>query len=49
VDLSIVIPCYDEERRLPRSLEQLHRFIATGFGSSETAVHTLTGQQEAGR
>ncbi len=25
--LSIVIPCYNEEQRLPRTIEQIHRYL----------------------
>jgi dolichyl-phosphate beta-glucosyltransferase len=28
-DLSIVIPCYNEEQRLPRTIEQIERYLAT--------------------
>lgn len=35
MDLSVVIPCYDEERRLPGSLEQLREYLAAQSGSLE--------------
>jgi len=33
-ELSIVIPCYNEEQRLPRTIEQIERYM-TGKGSYE--------------
>jgi dolichyl-phosphate beta-glucosyltransferase len=32
-ELSIVIPAYNEEKRLPRALSQIHDFFAAKFGS----------------
>ena len=26
-DLSIVVPCYNEEERLPRTIEQIERYL----------------------
>jgi dolichyl-phosphate beta-glucosyltransferase len=33
--LSIVIPCYNEEQRLPRTIEQIERYLARGEASYE--------------
>lgn len=35
MDLSVVIPCYDEELRLVGSLEHLREYLAAGSGSHE--------------
>ena len=34
-DLSVVIPCYNEEQRLPRTIEQIERYLSTAGGSYE--------------
>ena len=37
-DLSIVIPCYNEERRLPRTIERAAAYLATRTGKHEIIV-----------
>ena len=47
-ELSIVIPCYNEEQRLPRTIEQVERFLA-GDGTSYELILVDDGSTDGTR
>jgi len=47
-DLSIVIPCYNEEQRLPRTIEQIERYLA-GKGTSYELILVDDGSTDGTR
>jgi dolichyl-phosphate beta-glucosyltransferase len=47
-ELSIVIPCYNEEQRLPRTIEQIERYLA-GNGVSYELILVDDGSTDATR
>jgi dolichyl-phosphate beta-glucosyltransferase len=46
--LSIVIPCYNEEQRLPRTIEQIERYLA-GHGLSHELILVDDGSSDGTR
>jgi dolichyl-phosphate beta-glucosyltransferase len=47
-ELSIVIPCYNEEQRLPRTIEQIERYLA-GTGASYELILVDDGSTDGTR
>jgi len=47
-ELSIVIPCYNEEQRLPRTIEQIERYLA-GKGLSHEVILVDDGSSDGTR
>jgi dolichyl-phosphate beta-glucosyltransferase len=47
-ELSIVIPCYNEEQRLPRTIEQIERYLA-GKGLSHELILVDDGSSDGTR
>ena len=47
-ELSIVVPCYNEEQRLPRTIEQIERYLA-GIGVSYELILVDDGSSDGTR